>query len=326
MEQVLRFPIVTQEIYSRYLQLKNRIDSIENLMLGLLRDCQAGNNEVNKCAQLILFDLKYILSHPAISKGKNASTFMEDRAVILMRAQRTDDLPRANPPIETIVDADLLEHIPEEKRRIIASNFREKGDLIYFNSAENRQVKISIKGLMPNNNEINFGAIEYTSVFSGIDLEERGRTRTVIHEGREFNIGLGSRPILQSTFNYIQTTGMWEQFLSRFEACFKAVFQEDVFIFIKDFYRLKVYIIKNADFVESVVNSVIQSREDPNRCLINRWEGNSIRIHRDMLLQNARTTHIDQPYLNLIDEPRIIGMLNQVNAAKTGMLFQYIQE
>lgn len=174
----------------------------------------------------------------------------------------SDDLPKINPNIDRLLSQEEIEKIPTEIQLKICSNFREKGDLIFYDPRQDSSYKVSIKSLIPENKEINFGAFDFTSLVKGIlddkflALGERRSKIKVSFNDTDYEIGRGSKAQLSELFQYLNQIGKLEEFFERWEIAFKGVFKKDVLIYIKNYKRLQIYLLSNDDFRRCISDSL----------------------------------------------------------------------
>lgn len=331
MEAILRYPVIPESIYLEYRKLKqlpvSNHETFTKLIRGLVKDAKADGTVSAKLAKLIIFDFKNYINHPAIFKEKSTASSLENRIAFLGNGRTSDDLPKENPLISTLLKKEEYEFLPNEVIKSVCSNFREKGDAIFYDPKLNSSYKVSIKSLIPDNKEINFGAFEFTSLIRGIlpdnflSLGERKSKIKEKIENRNFEIGRGSRQQLGELFDYIKVSGKWELFLERWKIVFSGIFKEDIIIYIKDSNKLKLYLISNKSFVDCVFESLVDTNSGYSKMIINRWEGNSIRLDRDMLIRNVDFC-IDEQFESFFDENKIKLKIQDVENIKYNKLIQ----
>ncbi|NQY05052.1 MAG: hypothetical protein HRT68_02330 [Flavobacteriaceae bacterium] len=330
MDKILKYPLIPQNVYERYRALK-RIPvydstTMQKLIFHIAADAQKEDNtEVSKLAKLILFDLKNYLNHPAVYKEKYTASALENRLALLGDGRTSDDLPKINPNISSLLSQHEIEKIPAEIQLKICSNFREKGDLIFYDPRQDSSYKVSIKSLIPENKEINFGAFDFTSLVTGIlddkflALGERRSKIKVSHNDVDYEIGRGSKAQLSQLFHYLNEIDKLEEFFERWEIAFKGVFKEDVLIYIKNYKRLQLYLLSNEDFIRCISDSLRSYWNDMSSSAINRWEGNSIRMSRDVIIKYC-TYSIDKEFNGFFNESKLVAILNEVQVEKTNKL------
>lgn len=331
MDSILKFPVISESIYIEYRKLKktpvSNHDSFKKLINSLVKDAKANGTMASKLAKLILFDWKNYINHPAIYKEKSTASALENRIALLGHGNTSDALPKKDPLISTLLIKADYDKLPTEVQAKICSNFREKGDAIFYDSRLNSSYKVSIKSLIARNKEINFGAFEFASIIRGILHDEflaLGERKSKIKKtiaDREYEIGRGSRQQLADFFDYLKADGKWDIFLERWKIVFSGVFKEDIIIYIKEHEKLKLYLISNKSFVDSVYNSLVDTKEGYSNMILNRWEGNSIRLDRDLLLKNV-DFKVEEYFDKFFDQDSIKLKMQEMESLKYKKLIQ----
>ncbi len=330
MDRILKYPIVPQNVYERY---RDRIkipiygnSTMTRLLFQIVKDAdKRDGSEVSKLAKLILFDFKNYLNHPAVYKEKYTASALENRLALLGNGRTSDDLPKINPRIDILLNEEEIEKIPSGIHQKICSNFREKGDLIFYDPKKDSSYKVSIKSLIPDNKEINFGAFDFTALVVGIledeflALGERKSKIEVSTDTTNYKIGRGSKAQLAQLFAYLNEVGKLDEFIERWEIVFKGVFKEDILIYIKNHQRLQIYLLSNSEFRICISESLRAFWNDMGKSAINRWEGNSIRMTRDVIV-NYSSNQIDRDFRDFFNESKVIAVLNGVQSDKTNSL------
>lgn len=331
MDSILKFPVIPKAIYIEYRKLKktpvSNHETFKKLITGLVRDAKSNGTMTSKLAKLILFDWKGYINHPAIYKEKSTASALENRIALLGHGNTSDVLPKKDPLISTLLSKNEYDKLPIEVQSKICSNFREKGDVIFYDSKLNSSYKVSIKSLIFDNKEINFGALEFASIIRGILPDEflaLGERRSKINKTigkRDYEIGRGSRQQLGELFDYIKADGKWKIFLERWKIVFSGIFKEDVIIYIKEHEKLKLYLISNKSFVECIYNSLVDTKDGYTNMIINRWEGNSIRVDRDLLIKHV-DFKVEESFDNFFDENSIKIKMQEMENLKYKKLLQ----
>jgi hypothetical protein len=332
MDKILKHPIIPHNVYEEYRDLKRKPisdnTSMKNLLNHLVIDGVAkNNNQVSILAKLILFDLKNFINHPSIFKENSTARALENRLSILGNGRTSDALTKTNPDISVLLSQAKLDKIPINVQAKICSNFREKGDAIFYNPKKDNSYKVSIKSLVPDNKEINFGAFDFTSLVSGLlddrflALGERKSKLKLTHKGIDYELGRGSRIQLENLFKYIKAIGKIDEFIERWEIVFSGVFKEDIFIFIKDFKILRIYILSNENFKKCISDSLRAINTDSSKSVINRWEGNSVRMSRDIIIDYC-DFKIEKNFSEFFDEKKIISKIKDIDFLKQGELMK----
>jgi hypothetical protein len=331
MDSILKFPVIPELIYVEYRKLKktpvSNYDTLKKLITGLVKDAKSNDTISSKFAKLILFDWKNYINHPAIFKEKSTASALENRIALLGHGNTSDALPKKDPLISILLSQKEYDKLPLEVQAKICSNFREKGDAIFYDSKLNSSYKVSIKSLISDNKEINFGAFEFASIIRGILPDEflgLGERRSKINKiigDIEYEIGRGSRQQLGKFFDYIKAIGKWQMFLERWKIVFSGIFKEDVIIYIKEHEKLKLYLISNNSFVDCVYASLVNTENGYSNMIINRWEGNSIRLDRDLLLKHV-DYKVEESFDNFFDENSIKIKMQEMENIKYKKLTQ----
>lgn len=240
------------------------IDDVFNFFNYLVSS--EGSNKFNS-----LYILNYINQYivdQEVAKRKTSARVFEDLIAIIFNGEVTDSKKRKN------LNGDVPDYFKLTKDKI-AGNKREKIDLIF-----NDNYGISLKTLMINNKEINLGSFEKKVLFDGFDV-----SKYLTERKTEDEIGLGSIPRLKNLLNKIEEENNYEDFKERFSNMFNYIFSDDMILAIKDKGKLELYFFKGEEFTNFVSSKVI----DINLLVgvVNRWEGNSIRIDRTKLLESC---------------------------------------
>ncbi len=154
-----------------------------------------------------------------------------------------------------------------------------------------------------NNKEINLGSFEKKVLFDGLNV-----TKYLVERKTDEEIGLGSIPRLKGLLNRIKKENNYDVFSKRFVEMFNYIFGDDFILAIKDKTKLHLYFFTGQEFtsfVTSRINDIDLLLE-----VVNRWEGNSIRIDREKLLKSCkRVIEFD---LSILDET-VIEIVNKMD-------------
>ncbi len=233
---------------------------------------------------------QYIVSDE-VAKRKTSARVFEDLLAILFGGIVTDSEERKN----LVSEVPKFFNLAKDK---IAGNKREKIDLLFGTS-----YGVSVKTLMQDNKEINLGSFERKVLFDGFGVENY-----LVERKSNQNIGLGSKPQLLNLLSLLKKNGLYAQFETRFKAMFGYIFSDDIIIAIKDSTRFELYFFSGDEFTDFVN----QRTKDINLLLtvLNRWEGNSIRIDRIKLLESCnKKLVLDLSILN----STVIPLINQLD-------------
>lgn len=297
LSDIILFPHLPKEIFTEY-RNKNRI-SVRNLesvdkVVGKLFTLSSSGD---KFAQLILFDFFINVNHFNVQKDNITGKRIEQRLSQLFALSTGDEIWRSSPKIEKLMSQEHILLFDELVLALVASNFRQKGDLIFYDPVNDSMYKLSIKSLVPENKEINFGAFEFKSTIVGIEglegllaVQERNRTIDLVVEGATISgIGLGSSPQLKQLFLYIESQGKLSEYLYRFEILLRAVFKDDFLVYIKDNYKFTLFTIPNETFIKITMNRVSNGFKNT------RVEGNALRMASLGEFKNSASTIFEYP-------------------------------
>lgn len=279
LENLIQFPNIPVELYETYKRVHNvrasNLDSIATELNRLFVTAKSGN----KLSQSILFDFYASINHPTVYKDNITGKRIEQRLSKLFALSTGDEIAKTNPDIKTLMSDDEIELFDPSVLALVCSNYREKGDLFFFNSTINNLYKLSIKSLVVTNKEINFGAFEFKSTIKDIDglsdlfrIQERNRTIDLtIDDNIIKKIGIGSASQLSQMYKYIDGQGKLDEYFVRFEILLRSVYKDDFLIYIKDNKAFRIYLIANKTFIEITMGSVMSSFSKM------RFEGNAMR-------------------------------------------------
>jgi len=256
-----------------------------------------------------LYILNYIYSFivsDEVAKRKTSARVFEDLLAILFNGIVTDTEVRKN----------LKHEVPEYfqlTKDKIAGNKREKIDLLFKNN-----YGVSVKTLMIDNKELNLGSFERKVLFDGFEVSEYLKERKA--DGKA-NIGLGSKPQLRNLMNCLVQNNYYSTFQERLSNMYNFIFSDDMILAIKDNTKFELYFFTGEEFTTIIserVNDIEQLLE-----VVNRWEGNSIRIDRRLLLESAkRKVIIDLSMLN----ETIMKLINDFDEQLHLSYVQYFNE
>ena len=171
-----------------------------------------------------------------------------------------------------------LKGVEEFVAAYVASNRREKMDVKFSNFG------VSVKTFVPENKEINMGSFAREALFHNfLTLEEYGGER---------KSGLGSRPQMLKVFNKIKDQGRWKDFCKRFEVMITGIFEDDMLNVVKGGSVMEIYVISGNDFQKLMMERIKKGPESAVS-IINRYEGNSIRINRDPVFEHSERINLD---------------------------------
>ena len=223
------------------------------------------------------------------AKRKVTARDIEDFIADLFSGTVTDEETRQNS--STIPITNLSSTI-DIVNSYISSNYREKCDIEFNNS-----YKLSIKSFITDNKEINCGSFAREALFKDI----------INNYGGERKNGLGSKGQFLDLFEQIERNGKWKVFVERFKYMTNNIFKDDLLFFIKGDNSVDIYLVDSTKFKNTLISAVSAGPKFAVSVL-NRYEGNSIRIERDIFLSPEISTHIglnfnntNETFLNKID-------------------------
>jgi len=252
------------------------------------------------------------ISAKDVAKRKTTARDFEDYLEILFSGKVTDKTKRQNSDIKIEkIENDFITNFT-------VSNKREKADIIF-----DENFSLSVKTLMINNKEINLGSFEKTALFYELDIydylgERKGKIG--ILNGKEVEIGLGSKKLLKNLLLLLKEKGNYNIFKIRFLKMAKEIFADDMLIAIKNDLEMDLYFIKSNDFYKLFQDS-IDNIEDFIK-IVNRWEGNSIRVDREEFLKIANHIKLDFHFL----DNSILKYFKEFEYKTTNILVKYIND
>ena len=268
--------------------IKNTISNIDEIYeffkyLSLPESCNKFNS---------LYILNYINQYIAddeVAKRKTSARVFEDLLAIIFNGEITDSKKRKN------IKSDVPDYFKLTKDKI-AGNKREKIDLLFNNT-----YGISLKTLMMNNKEINLGSFEKKVLFDGFNI-----SKYLTERKTDSDLGLGSIPRLTKLLTKLKHDGYYADFEERFKNMYNFIFADDMILAIKDKGKLYLYFFKGTEFTSFVSNKASNIKELLS--VINRWEGNSIRIDRTKLLESCsrkvvlNLSRLNETVIQLVNE------------------------
>jgi len=269
-----------REYMVEHKQVSNETTSIDEIYKLFNFISNEGNQKFHS-----LYILNYLYNFivsDEVAKRKTSSRVFEDLLSILLNGELTDTQSRKN------IKHDVPDYFKFAKDKM-ASNKREKIDILF-----NHNYGVSVKTLMKNNPEINLGAFEKKVLFDGLDVLS---SLTERKSSTKDNMGLGSKAQLKKLFLYLQENNKYEEFRERLVKMFNFIFSDDMILAIKDSTKLELYLIKGSEFTSLIEENSYEI--DSLLTILNRWEGNSIRIDREKLMKSTkRKIVLDFSFLN----------------------------
>ena len=284
--------LLTIELIREYMSgkgvIKENISSIDDVYEIFEYLSSPENGKKFNSLYILNYLSQYIVSDD-VAKRKTSARVFEDLLAILFNGTVADGKKRKNIKSEV---PDYFNLIKDK----IAGNKREKIDLIFENN-----YGISLKTLMIDNQEINLGSFEKKVLFDGFNI-----TKFLTERKTESDTGLGSKPRLKNLLTKIKENNDYDAFQERFQKMFNFIFADDFILAIKDSNKMHLYFFTGEEFT-----AFVSSRADKIDSLlevVNRWEGNSIRIDRKKLLASCdRKITLDFSTLN----ETVIKLINE---------------
>jgi hypothetical protein len=241
-----------------------------------IEDINSALNILKKQVQQKNFNALYILNylHENIAsekkrKRKVTARDFEDFIALFFNGNVTDEEARKNQDV-------ICEIHDSYVKGYAISNRREKGDVAFDNFV------ITVKTFMPDNNEINCGSFAREALFKDF-LEDYGGER---------KSGLGSKPQILERFQEIERTGKWKDFSERFKEMVECIYSDDLLCAIKGGDYLDIYTLEGKKFRDLLMEKLAKGPKEAIG-IINRYEGNTLRIERDKILGISKKIHFD---------------------------------
>lgn len=283
--------------------LKNETNNIEDIYSFF----KYLSSEESKLKFNSLYVLNYIYSYITsneVAKRKTSARVFEDLLAIIFNGIVTDSEERKN------IKSEVPEYFKLTKDKM-AGNKREKIDLLF-----NEKYGVSVKTLMIDNQEINLGSFEKKVLFDGFNVIQYLTERKT-----ESTIGLGSKPRLKELLTLIEKNGQYNDFKERLVQMYDFIFADDMILAIKDNKKISLYFFTGKEFTNLV--SLNSEKIDSLLTIINRWEGNSIRIDRNKLIQSAtKSVELD---LTILDKT-VIRSVNELDYKLHKIYIEYFNE
>lgn len=213
---------------------------------------------------ILNFLYKFICSDE-VAKRKSSAREFEDLFSVLFGGIVTDTQSRKNLQYEV---SEFFANVKDK----IAGNKREKADILFPNN-----YAMSLKTLIAENKEINMGSFEKKVLFDGLGLES-----FLTERKNNSGIGLGSIPQFTKLLEVLKTAKKSEIFYERFREMAKFIYGDDLLVAIKENNKLTLNFFSGSE-IFNIFSSFCQNTDLTK--IVNRYEGNSLRIDRDMLLK-----------------------------------------
>lgn len=108
-------------------------------------------------------------------------------------------------------------------------------------------------------------------------------------------VGLGSRNLLNNLFKLLMYQNKFKTFQERFINMAENIFCADFIIAIKNDQIMDLDFLSSKNFIDLLKEIIISAEQFLT--VVNRWEGNSIRVDRDKILNKAKHIKLDFTFL-----------------------------
>ena len=303
MHKELRSIKIIRDYMARKKLLPQNVDNIENIYSFF--QYLSSDESKNKFNSLYIMNYIYMyIASDEVAKRKTSSRVFEDLLAIIFDGEVTDSKKRKNIKSEVPECFELV----QDK---LAGNKREKIDLLFGES-----YGVSVKTLMMSNKEINMGSFEKKILFDGFEV-----TKYLTERKTDSDMGLGSKPRLKKLLELLKDNNHYDKFQNRFEKMFSFIFSDDIILAIKENEKMYLYFFSGEEFTTLFTSKI--GNVDELLKILNRWEGNSIRIDRSMLLDSAtRMVELDFSLLN----DTVIRLVNELDYKLHETYIQYFNE
>lgn len=263
--------------------------------------------EQNKHKFYALYIYNYLfsfISSDDVAKRKTSARVFEDLLAIIFNGRVADTEQRKNLSYEV---SDYFVNVKDK----IASNRREKADIIFDN-----HYSFSVKTLIAKNNEINMGSFEKKVLFDGLKVDNYLSER-ISKDGA----GVGSKPQFLKLLQLIETLSSYAKFKEKFDKMAEFIYSDDLIIAIKNNAKMQLYFFSG----DEITQIFKDKSTDKNGFLeiVNRYEGNSLRIDRDALISKCdKKIFLDFSYL----KNSVISLINDFDYKLHQSYFGYLSE
>ena len=262
-------------------------------------------NHKNKFYALYIYNYLFnFISSDEVAKRKTSARVFEDLLAIIFDGEVADTKIRKNLNYEP---SDYFINVKDK----IASNRREKADVIFANN-----YSFSVKTLCSDNKEINMGSFEKKVLFDGLKVDNYLSERKS-NDGA----GLGSIPQFLKLLKLIETLSSYEKLKEKFNKMVEFIYSDDLLLAIKNDNKMELYFFSGAETVQ-IFKSHSQNKDDFLK-IVNRFEGNSLRIDRTPLIQNCtKSLSLDFSYL----KSTVIELINEFDLKLHKSYFEYFSD
>lgn len=192
----------------------------------------------------------------------------------------------------------------------------------YINKNNNKKTdilindyRLSIKSLLLNNKELNIGSFSKEALFKDIFIGNIAERKGV--DGKH---ALGSKQKMFNLFNSINNDNKWAILNDRFKYMVDNIYNEDFILLIRNESDIEFYFLENKYFRESLCNSIKDINNSVS--IINRIEGNSLRVHRKLITENQNVKKI-KIYFNEFDFLILDKLNNDIDKYSIKLLNKY---
>lgn len=263
--------------------------------------------EQNKQKFYTLYIYNYLfnfISSDDVAKRKTSARVFEDLLAIIFNGKVADAEQRKNLSYEV---SDFFVNVKDK----IASNRREKADIIFDNN-----YSFSVKTLIAKNNEINMGSFEKKVLFDGLKVDNYLSER-ISTDGT----GVGSKPQFLKLLKLIETLSSYENFKDKFNKMAEFIYSDDLIIAIKNNDKIQLYFFSGDEIVQ--IFKAHSTDKNAFLNIINRYEGNSLRIDREALITKCdKKVFLDFSYL----KNSVISLINDFDFKLHQSYFRYLSE
>lgn len=132
--------------------------------------------------------------------------------------------------------------------------------------------------------------------------------------------GVGSKPQFLKLLKLIETLSSYEDFQNKFNKMAEFIYSDDLLLVIKNNMQMELYFFSGSDIVKIFKRASINKESFLK--LVNRYEGNSLRIDREILIQQCNKKIILN--FNFL-ENSVIKQINEFDHQLHNGYFEYFQ-
>lgn len=281
--------LTTIKLISDYLVQSGAIDSKVNSIDSIYRFFTFLEANKHKFYTLYIYNYLFnFISSDEVAKRKTSARVFEDLLAIIFNGKVADTEQRKNLSYEV---SDYFMNVKDK----IASNRREKADIIFGGG-----YSFSLKTLIAKNSEINMGSFEKKVLFDNLKVDNYLSERK-----SSDGAGIGSKPQFLKLLKLIDTLSSYESFRVKFNKMAEFIYNDDLLLALKDDYKMELYFFNGSEIVE--IFKAKSATKEGFLDIVNRYEGNSIRIDRNALIEKCnKKILLDFSYL----KNSVIGLIN----------------